>query len=556
MLAGDGSERAALTFGQIERRAGMVAARLLAAGGQPGDRAVLMFPPGLEFLAAFFGCARAGIIAVPVMPPRRLARRDHSAAIMRDCAPRFLLTAERLGSGERFGEMPPVERLAITANDSPAAPCLTPPAPVIAADDVAFLQYTSGSTGEPKGIEVTHGSLLANLEMIRRRLGNAPESTHVSWLPLYHDMGLILNVLQAFYAGALCVLLAPAEFMQRPLTWLRAISAYRAQVAGGPNFGYELCVSRYRPELLRGVDLSCWKVAVNGAEPVRADTIERFCATYAPHGFDPAAMHPAYGMAEATLLISAGACGEGVTTRAVSRSALQRNRIAPPAHEPAHEDDRQLLVACGRALTAEQLAIVSPETGAMLDADEIGEIWVSGGNVCRSYWRNPVATAEAFGARSANRLGREWLRTGDLGFLDAAGRLFITGRIKDVIIIRGANHYPQDIERTAEMSHPALRPHCGAAFSNADTEGEERLIIVHEVVHPPKSLAEVGDIVGAIREAVAEEHELGVHQVTLLRRGTIPKTTSGKIQRRLTRELWLAGALAVADVAAPPEAQP
>jgi acyl-CoA synthetase (AMP-forming)/AMP-acid ligase II len=383
---------------------------------------------------------------------------------------------------------------------------------------------------------VSHGNLLANLEMIRLALGNTGQSTYVNWVPLYHDMGLILNALQSLYVGSVCVLMAPNAFMQRPLGWLRAISHYRAEVACGPNFGFDLCVNRYRADQMDGIDLSSLKIALNGAEPVHAETIERFVATYAPHGFDPRAMYPAYGMAEATLLISGGRRGGGHVTRSISRTALQ----AHAAEAPANPDDAQTVVGCGRALAGEHIAIVDPDKRTRLPTDKVGEIWVSGANVARAYWRNDQATREGLGAEIVGEEAR-WLRTGDLGFLDRNGELFVTGRIKDLIIIRGINHYPQDIERTVQSLDGALRDNCGAVFTTPDQSGEEVLVVVQEVERTARHTIAIAEIEGRIREAVADSHELSARHIVLIRPGSLPKTTSGKIQRKLAHTLWLRG---------------
>jgi acyl-CoA synthetase (AMP-forming)/AMP-acid ligase II len=310
----------------------------------------------------------------------------------------------------------------------------------------------------------------------------------------------------------------------------------RAEVACSPNFGFDLCVSRYRADQMEGIDLSSLRIALIGAEPVHADTIARFIETFAPHGLDPKAVYPAYGMAEATLLISGGRRGGGHVTRAVSRAALQ----AHAAKAPADPDDAQIVVGCGRALTGERIAIVEPDSRARLPAGRVGEIWVGGANVARAYWRNDAATRDGLDAAIAGEDG-PWLRTGDLGFLDEAGELFVTGRIKDLIIIRGINHYPQDIERTVQSLDDALRENGGAAFSVPDENGEETLVIVQEVERTARRTIEAADIKGRIREAVADGHELSARHIALIRPGTLPKTTSGKIQRKLARKLWLDG---------------
>jgi acyl-CoA synthetase (AMP-forming)/AMP-acid ligase II len=529
-----GTEEASLTFRQLHDSASALAARLTLAA-RPGDCAVLVFPPGLESLVALFGCLMAGIVAVPMMMPRRNSARDASAAILANCTPALALTtsafALRGDLQARFAQES-IRWIEVDLASDGATANLPEPAP----DDIAFLQYTSGSTSEPKGVMVSHANLLANLEMIRIALGNTGQSTHVNWVPLYHDMGLILNALGAFYVGATCVLMAPNAFMQRPLGWLRAISHYRAEVACGPNFGFDLCVSRYRADQMEGIDLSSLRIALNGAEPVHAETIERFNATFAPHGFDPRAMYPAYGMAEATLLISGGTRGGGHVTRSISRTALQ----AHAAETPSGTDDRQIVVGCGRALAGERIAIVEPERRVPLPADRVGEIWVGGANIARAYWRNDQATRQGLNAEIAGEDG-PWLRTGDLGFLDVTGELFVTGRIKDLIIIRGINHYPQDIERTVQSLDGALRENCGAAFSVPDESGEETLVIVQEVERTARRTIDAEEIKGRIREAIADNHELSARHIALIRPGSLPKTTSGKIQRKPARRLWLEG---------------
>jgi acyl-CoA synthetase (AMP-forming)/AMP-acid ligase II len=539
-----GGEPIRLTFAELYGRARALALSLVERG-RKGDRAALLFPPGLDFVVAFFGCLLAGIIAVPMMIPRRDSSRDASAAILVDCSARFAIAprdlvmdaradlTERISRAEAewfFFDPPPAG-----FNQSDRA------LPVIERSDIAFLQYTSGSTSAPKGVIVSHASLLHNLEMVRIAFGNTPQSTHVSWAPHYHDLGLILNILQSLYIGALCVLLPPVSFMQRPLGWLRAIHDYRAEVAGGPNFAFELCVRRHRAEHMQGIDLSCWKLAYNGAEPVRADTIERFSSTFGTYGFNADSMHPAYGMAEAVLLISSGERGNGPVIRTISHDALQRHR----AVSPTRSNDGHPIVGCGRALPGERIAIVDQENRQRLGASLIGEIWVSGPHVTQGYWRNPEATGAAFKAVIAGEDSGYWLRTGDLGFMDDTGELFITGRIKDLIIVRGVNHYPQDIENTVQDCHPGLRRDCGAAFSVFDQNREEQLIIVQEVERTYREQIAIGEVVASIREAIAREHDISAREIMLIRTATLPKTTSGKIQRSLAKQMFLTGSLSV-----------
>jgi acyl-CoA synthetase (AMP-forming)/AMP-acid ligase II len=330
--------------------------------------------------------------------------------------------------------------------------------------------------------------------------------------------------------------------MQRPLNWLHIIHQYRAAFACGPNFAYELCASRFRPDQMQGVDLSCWKVALNGAEPVHADTVERFSRTFAPYGFDAGTLYPGYGLAEATLLVTGSVPGRGWTARNIGRSALQRGDIA----DPAGAGDRHELVSCGHCVGGE-VAIVDPVTRYSVEPLSIGEIWISGPHIARGYWRNDAATAETFRAEIVDAPGQHWLRTGDLGFVDEQGALFITGRIKDLIIIRGMNHYPQDIERTAQASHPPLRPDCGAAFAIDDNTGGEKLAVVQEVERTSLATLNAAEVMARIREAVTRQHDIAPEVIALLPPATLPKTTSGKIQRSLTRRLWLDGALPVCN---------
>jgi len=534
-LSDRGDEEAVLTFRELHEAAQSLAAQLTGMS-RPGERALLVFPPGLEFLVAFFGCLIAGVIAVPMMMPRRQSARDSSAAIMANCEPVIAFTSAAFATRRDLRERFSNEKLQWIAVDLKTAGARAADLPEPDSQDIAFLQYTSGSTSDPKGVAVSHANLLANLEMIRQSLGNTRQSTYVNWVPLYHDMGMILNTLEALYVGALCVLMAPNAFMQRPLGWLRAIGRYRAEVGCGPNFGYDLCVSRYRAEQMEGVDLSAWKVALNGAEPVHADTIRLFNETFASHGFDPRAAFPAYGMAEATLLISGGYRGAGHVTRTVGRAGLQAHAVGAPKDQA----DVQIVVGCGRALVGERIAIVEPDNCRRLPPGRVGEVWVSGPNVARFYWRNSEVTATGLSARvDGDDDGANWLRTGDLGFVDGLGELFITGRMKDLVIVRGINHYPQDIEHTVQGLHPAFRQNCGAVFSVPDGQGEETLVVVQEIERTERNRIDPAEMKGLIREGVTDQHELFARHIALIKPGALPKTTSGKIQRSLTRRLWL-----------------
>lgn len=546
--SGRPGEEASLTFAGLRHQAVLLAEQLRQETA-PGDRALLIFPTGLEFVVAYFACLMAGVVAVPLMPPRRNASQDASAAIMADCAPRIALSPAGAGEDPRGTLRQRLAEAGIRHITVALAEADTPQAalPLIAParENLAFLQYTSGSTSTPKGVMVSHGNLLDNLEMMRLRFGTHAGSTHVSWIPLYHDLGLILNLLQPLYLGATCVLMTPSGFMHRPLNWLRAIHHYGAEVAAAPNFAYHLCVDRFRPDQMDGVDLSNWKVAVNGAEPVRAVTMALFAETFAPYGFDARALQPTYGLAEATLVVSTAARGSGVTVSEVSAQALQDRHIAPA--EPP--DDSQMIVSCGPAVPGVRLAIVDPVSRQRAAENRIGEVWVQASSVAGGYWQRPQDSAVTFRAQIVDARGAAedgvWLRTGDLGHLDATGHLYLLGRLKDVLIIRGVNHYPQDIEATVADSHPALRRDFGAVFSIVDANGTEQVILVQEIERTQRHALVEEEVVAAVKAAVVNNHEVSLYKVVLIRPGTIPKTTSGKIQRNLTRLRWLEGTLEV-----------
>lgn len=519
-----------LTFAALEQRARAVAATLGAAGLR-GERALLLFPPGLDFVTAFFGCLYAGVVSVPAYPPMHARQVGRLNAIVGDCAPLVVLTTSSLREVAKpmLGLAPNVGWIAVDEIPTEAAGGWSQQLP--SGDDLAFLQYTSGSTGQPKGVQVTHRNLVHNAALIQHSARTGAGSTFVGWLPLYHDMGLIGNVLHPTYVGSSCVLLSPLAFLERPLRWLRAISRFRAQVSGGPNFAYDLCARRVTPSEFADLDLSCWRVAFNGAEPVRAETMDRFAEVFGPAGFRRESHFPCYGLAEATLLVTGG----GVERVEVRPTLLQRGAIAPAT--PA---DSRTLVSCGRARDDQQVAIVAPESNIRCAPHEVGEIWTRSASVARGYWSRPAETERTFGALLAGEQSdsRTWLRTGDLGFL-RDGELFVTGRLKDLIIVRGRNHYPQDIEETAEGAHPDVRPGCSAAFS-IDADGEEQVVVVLEVRTPASHNA----VVAAVRQAVADQHDLHVQTVVSLAPRSIPKTSSGKIQRRECRTAFLAGELA------------
>jgi amino acid adenylation domain-containing protein len=537
-LADGESQELSLAYSGLDRRARELAASLQRTC-RPGARALLLLPPGLDYVAAFLGCAYAGVVAVPVYAPRRLDRvvarlqalnRSAQAAVL--LAPGALLSL----ADEAMADAPELRALARLAVDEPGADAGAWFEPDLDGDSIAFLQYTSGSTGDPKGVVLTHGGLLRHLELIRDQLGLGADDEVVSWLPPYHDMGLIGGILEPLYAGFPVTLLSPAHFLQRPARWLEAVSRTRATVSGGPNFAYELILARTDAAERAGWDLSRWRVAFNGAEPIRADTLARFAEAFRPSGFRRESLFPCYGLAEATLFVSGGPRSEAPEVTAFSKPALEQGRVeeAPPG-APARP-----LVGCGIPAGGQRVAIVDPHSLVPCSAGTVGEIWVSSPTLAGGYWGRAEETRRAFDARLAGSGEGPFLRTGDLGFLHR-GRLFVAGRLKDLVIVRGRNHYPQDLEASVQRSHPALRPGGGAAFSIA-VDGEERLVIVHEVDRHVRDVA-VEEVAREVRRALAEEHELCLEALALLAPGTLPKTSSGKVQRHACREGFVSGAL-------------
>jgi amino acid adenylation domain-containing protein len=541
-LDADGRETESLRFGELDLRARAIARALQEEGAGRGERALLLYPPGLEFVAAFFGCLYAGIVAVPVYPPRPNRSQERLRTVAADCEARLVLAPASIAVHARnLGQQVPLLAAArwLTTDLLPSDLAGAWTRPPIEGSDLAFLQYTSGSTATPKGVMVTHGNLLHNEEMIRRSFGQTEESVVVGWLPLYHDMGLIGNVLQPLSSGGQAILMSPMTFLQRPAVWLETLSRYRGTTSGGPNFAYDLCVRKVGQEQRERLDLSCWTVAFNGAEPVRAETMRRFREAFAPCGFRPQAFFPCYGLAEATLFVTGGGPEEPPVVRAFEGEALERSQAVEAAGTAAARE----LVGCGRSAEDQRVAIVDPASGEPCPVGDVGEIWVRGPSVAAGYWNQPEESARVFQARLGGQ-GGPFLRTGDLGFL-LGSELFVTGRLKDLIILRGRNHYPQDIEQTVERSHPALRPGCGAAFSVEGSDGEEQLILLQEVERRPSEPVDFTALAEAVQRAVSEEHDARVAEVVLLRAGTILKTSSGKIRRRACRAAYLAGELEI-----------
>src|SRR5262245_60434603 len=543
MFLDDRDGESQITFGELDRRAQLIAARLQLELS-PGDRALLVYPAGLEFISAFFGCLYAGVVAVPATYPKPKRPMPRLQRIALDCDAHVALS-----TGQTLTTLDPELLSADAATslwiatdelDDALAEHWEPP--TVAESDLAFLQYTSGSTSDPKGVMVSHANLLNNLECIRTSFGigeteaDIESSTGVFWLPAYHDMGLIGGVLTPLYMGGRTVLMSPPAFLQRPMRWLQAIHDYHAIISGAPNFAYEYCVRRTTEEERSALDLSRWRLAFCGAEPIRAETLERFAEAFVPAGFKLEAMYPVYGLAETTLLAAGPTRQKLPTVLTVNRASLGEHRVVTAIGEPVEMTQR--LVGCGPAVEGHTIVIVNPETGAECAADEVGEILVQGPSVTGGYWNSPTETDEVFGATVAGREGK-FLRTGDLGFF-RDGELFVTGRVKDVIIIRGRNHYPQDIEQSAEEAHPAVLP--GAAFAIDLPDGDEHLVVVHQLDRQHRD-ADFDEVVRAIRRAIVEQHELDPYAIVLIRQTSLPITSSGKVQRNLCREQYLAGEL-------------
>jgi acyl-CoA synthetase (AMP-forming)/AMP-acid ligase II len=533
------SEKADLTYSQLDQQARRVAA-WLQEHQLEGERALLLFPPGLEFAAAYMGCLYAGVIAVPSYPPRLNRPSPRIQRIVADCHAAVVLTTGEIYASmeQRFDHTPDLQRLQwLDVASLPVGLESGWHAPSLSPDSLAFLQYTSGSTSQPKGVMVSHANLLKNMEMIRQGFRVHEGETEVVWLPNFHDMGLIGGILSPIYNRIYAVLMSPFHFLQRPHRWLRAISDYKAQISGGPNFAYDLSVERTTHEQRMELDFSHWKTAFSGAEPVRLVTLRRFAEAFKISNFNPDAYYPCYGLAEATLFVSGGDGPGPVNEYYFNREALAQEKVIAVAHGSV---DSQAYVGCGHAHPGEEIAIVDPQTLIRCASDEIGEIWVAGEHIAKGYWDNPAETERTFNARIKDTGEGPFMRTGDLGFI-YDGELFIAGRSKDLIIIRGSNHYPQDIELTVELCHPAMQTAGGAAFS-VMVDDEEQLVVVQELERTHRNDNQ-DEIFRAIRRAVSENHDLQVYAIQLLKPFTVPKTSSGKIQRHACKRGFLEGTL-------------
>jgi acyl-CoA synthetase (AMP-forming)/AMP-acid ligase II len=537
------------SFGELDLRARAFAARLQSLVADLGDdmSALIVTQPGPGFVLGFFGCLYAGIPAVPAYTPRKNETGARLSMLIRDAGARIVITDQVSGAAlARLADELPEGLRIVTVEELDPSLADDWRMPAIDRDSIAFIQYTSGSTGLPKGVEVSHGNLIRNERMVVEAMGHDEKTVFVGWLPLFHDMGLIGNLLHPFYLGVRCVLMPPVAFVSNPLRWLQAISRYRATTSGGPNFGYDMCVNRISPEQRRELDLSSWQVAFNGAEPVRADTLDRFVAAFSECGFRRESLYPCYGMAEATLFVTGCRHARAPSVLRVDKRALERDRADVREDSPA---DTVRLAGSGIAYQDCDVRIVHPDTRMACADGDVGEIWVSGNSVAKGYRNRPELTEEIFRATiEGEDAGRHYLRTGDLGVL-IDGELYVTGRSKDLIIISGRNHYPQDIEFTALSAHPALAECKSAAFSVESDDGEALAVVIGLGGNPPES--GIPDaLLHGIRAAITRQHGICARDIVVCRE-RLPVTSSGKIQRGKCRQLYQGDGLDIVAALAP-----
>ncbi|MEQ1559088.1 MAG: amino acid adenylation domain-containing protein [Methyloglobulus sp.] len=519
-----------ITYSELDKRVRVIAVKLQELNLQ-GERAVLLYPQGLDYIIAFFGCLYAGVIAVPAYPPRNKRHMPRLKTIIDDSEAKIILGTSAIadainGLFETNNDINiPILQTDMLVNDvnSWGLPVFNP-------DDLAFLQYTSGSTGNAKGVMVTHANLMANQQYIKNSFGHDQNSTVVGWLPFYHDMGLIGNIMQPLFIGAPAILMSPMAFLEKPLRWLKAITEYHAHTSGAPNFAFDLCVQKISAEEKVQLDLSSWKLAFNGSEPIRAETLDRFAEAFACCGFQPEAFYPCYGLAEATLLATGGEKALSPITKSYSKASLEQHVVSPGLSD---NDECRKLVSCGCVCNDHHIRIVDPDTLVVRETNRVGEIQVSGSSITKGYWRNSIATNESF-IQDENNI--RWLRTGDLGFIDN-GELFVCGRLKDLIILRGRNYYPHDIECAAQSAVNCLIPGCLSAIG-VDNGESEKLILLAEVKRSYLKQDNFSSEFSAIRSCLVEECGIQAHAILLVKPGSILKTSSGKIRRSENKKLF------------------
>jgi acyl-CoA synthetase (AMP-forming)/AMP-acid ligase II len=527
-----------VTYLELWRRVLAVAGQV-GATGQPGDRVVLLFPSGPEFVVAFLGCLLARRIAVPAALQRNARALERTVAIVRDAGAHLIVTTESMVPNLQAV----VQDVRLTDGATPAVIAANGAGSEAAEDridctpdDIAFLQYTSGSTAHPKGVMVAHENISNNLQHIFREFGSNRPNVLVNWLPEYHDMGLIGGILAPLYGGWPTVLMSPGEFVQRPVRWLELITKYGATISGGPNFAYDACVARVPDRHLESLDLTSWRVAFNGAEQIRAETVDRFAAKFARCGFDANAVFPCYGLAESTILVTCKGVAHRYDRVTLDREALKEGRVV-------ESQSGRAVSACGGPTPDHDVAVVNPDTKQRCSETEVGEVWVSGPSVCRGYWGRDEDTLAAFSAELEGDRDKKFLRTGDLG-LFRGGQLYITGRLKNIVIIRGLNYSCEDIEDLAQSSHRAVATATGAAFGMEGPNGEQ-LIVAQEINRGYVDTLDRDEVVAAIQESIVLHYGVRASDVVLVQPGRLPRTTSGKIQRQKTRDLYGAGKLSV-----------
>ncbi len=533
------NEKEHITYAQMSSLAKNMAARLLTKY-EKGDRLLMLFPPGIEFIVGLFTCFYAGIIAVPAYPPRKNRMFSRFEAIINDCQPAAILTTRKIYEDiyKNFLRKDVFKEVAfIIYEEILSEDVIHYNDPGIETDDIVLLQYTSGSTGRPNGVILNHKNILYNSEFIRQAFGHKKGLKTVHWLPAFHDMGLIGGIIQPFYMHGANIIIPPNSFLSRPMSWPRAVSKYKANTSGGPNFSFNYCVERMNTEELEGIDLSGVRPFYCGAEPIRKDTLVKFAEAYKDYNFNSDQFYPCYGLAESTLIVSGGELYDEPKYLTVDALELEKGYIKEVENE---DNSSRTFVGCGFPWAGTKIAIVEPESKEIHPPGKIGEIWVSGPSVAMGYWNNPELSEKTFQAVTKDGQG-PFLRTGDLGFIHDF-QLYVTGRMKDLIIIRGLNYSPEDIEFTAISSHDTLQSGAGAAFS-VDAEHEEVLVFVCEVKRAAMRDLVAEEVMEAIRQSISENHQIRVSAIALLRPGSIPKTSSGKIQRHAARKEFLANEL-------------
>ncbi|MFG3255680.1 fatty acyl-AMP ligase [Streptomyces sp. NPDC048172] len=531
-VGGESLSATPLTYGELGTRA-MRLASWLQERGCHGQRVLILHGDGRQFISSFLGCLLAGAVAVPA-PPLGGARQnvERVANIVRDASVSYLLTdaANASAVSQLLANIGHPEVTCLATDRTQVGTEAAWEEPGLFPDDVAYLQYTSGSVSEPKGVMVTHRNLLANQRALQQALRTDSAARVGGWLPFHHDMGLVGQLLHPLWLGTSGVLMPPVTFVKKPVRWLRMVDQYGITAGGGPNLGYELCVRRVRPEQTEGLDLSRWVTAVNGAEPVRAETMDAFAEKFAPAGFRREAFYPCYGLAEATLLVAGGVPGSRVRERVADARSLEHHRL----REPRPDRPARTLVSCGLPRDCE-VRVVDPESHARLPDGQVGEVWLRGESVAHGYWNRPLENPRAFRATTSDGAGG-FLRTGDLGLLDG-GELFLTGRLKDVLIVGGRNLYPQDIERSVQRVSALF----GSSAAFSVESGGDHVVVVQEVRTGRDFDAELTSLAAAVQTCVAKEFEVAAENVLLVRPGTVRRTTSGKLQRTAMRRLFLDG---------------